>query len=49
MTQVFSQDMGMDEEAHGHNDDAGDSDDDTHMGAAIAQHAMPPPQPPVQP
>ena len=31
----------MDEEAHGQDDD-GDSDDDAHMGAATAQHAMPP-------
>jgi hypothetical protein len=39
----------MDEEEHGHDDDNGDGDDDAHMGAAAAQHAMPPPQPPVQP
>ena len=32
----------MDEGAHGHDDD-GDSDDDAHMGAPAAQHAMPPP------
>jgi len=34
---------------HKGHDDNGDSDDDAHMGAPIAQHAMPPPQPPVQP
>ena len=39
----------MDEEEHGHDDDNGDGDDDAHMGAAAAQHTMPPPQPPVQP
>ena len=39
----------MDEEEHGHDDDNGDGDDDAHMGAAATQHAMPPPQPPVQP
>ena len=38
----------IDEAAHGHDDDGHDSDDDAHMGAATAQHAMPPPQPPVQ-
>ena len=32
----------MDQEAHGQDDD-GDNDDDAHMGAAAAQHAMPPP------
>ena len=34
----------MDEEEHGHDDDNGDGDgdDDAHMGAAAAQHAMPP-------
>ena len=37
----------MDEEEHEHDDD--DGDDDAHMGAAAAQHAMPPPQPPLQP
>jgi len=38
----------MDEEEHEHGDDD-DCDDDGHMGAAATQHAMPPPQPPVQP
>ena len=33
----------MDEAVHGHDDDGNDSDDDAHMGAASAQHAMPPP------
>ena len=37
----------MDAEAQGQ-DGADDSDDDAHMGAAAAQHAMPPPHPPVQ-
>ena len=32
----------MDAEAQGQ-----DGDDDAHMGAAAAQHAMPPPHPPV--
>ena len=36
----------MDAEAQGQ-DGADDSDDDAHMGAAAAQHAMPPPHPPV--
>jgi len=36
----------MDEEAHGQDDD-GNSDDDAHMGAPAAQHAMPPPQAPM--
>jgi hypothetical protein len=35
-----------DAEAQGH-DSADDSDDDAHIGAAAAQHAMPPPYPPV--
>ena len=39
----------MDEGGHEHDQDGGDdSDDDAHMGAAAAQHAMPPTQPPVQ-
>ena len=37
----------MDAEAQGQDGDD-DSDDDVHMGAAAAQHAMPPPHPPVQ-
>ena len=37
----------MDAEAQGQDGDD-DSDNDAHMGAAAAQHAMPPPQPPVQ-
>jgi len=37
----------MDEEEHEHDDGGGD--DDGNMGAAVAQYAMPPPQPPVQP
>ena len=38
----------MDEATQGHDDDGADSDDDVHMGGPAAQHAMPPPQPPVQ-
>jgi len=38
----------MDEAAQGHDDDGADSDDDVHMGGPVAQHDMPPPQPPVQ-
>ena len=40
----------MDLGGHEHDqDDVGDnSDDDVHMGGPAAQHAMPPPQPPVQ-
>ena len=38
----------MDEEEHEHGDDD-DGDDDGHMGAAAAQHVMPPPRPLVQP
>ena len=37
----------MDAEAQGQ-DGADDSDDDVHMGGPVAQHDMPPPQPPVQ-
>ena len=37
----------MDADAQGQDDD-GDSDDGAHMGGPAAQHAMPPPQPPVQ-
>jgi len=37
----------MDAEPQGQ-DGADDSDDDAYMGAAAAQHAMPPPHPPVQ-
>ena len=36
----------MDAEAQGQ-DGADDSDDDAHMGAAAAQHAMPPPHSPA--
>jgi hypothetical protein len=37
----------MDVGAHGQDGDD-DSDDDAHMGGPAAQHAMPPPHPPVQ-
>ena len=36
----------MDADAQGQDDDD-DSDDGAHMGGPAAQHAMPPPQPPV--
>ena len=38
----------MDVGAQGQDDIGDDSDDDAHMGGPAAQHAMPPPQPPVQ-
>ena len=30
-----------------HDQDGDDGDDDARMGAVVAQHAMPPPQPPL--